>query len=87
MCRRKKRQFGYYVLPILHHDDLIGRIDMAMDRKSNTLHAISTYAEENAPDNAVHDIRESLHNLAEFLGAEQIETGKTMPSIWKSLGE
>lgn len=84
---QKKRQFGYYVLPILHHDSLIGRIDMAMDRKSNTLHALSTYAQDNAPDNAVDDIRESLHSLAEFLGAEQIEFGKTMPSIWKTLRE
>jgi len=81
----KKREFGYYVLPILHGDDLIGRFDMEMDRKTNTLHALSTYAEEGAPEDAVTDIRESLHQLAEFLGAEQIKFGKKMPSMWKSL--
>lgn len=84
---KNKREFGYYVLPILHGDDLIGRIDMEMDRKSKTLHALSVYAEDDAPDNATSDIRESLYNLAEFLGASKIEFGKTIPPIWKALHE
>lgn len=82
---QKKREFGYYVLPILHGDSLIGRIDMEMNRKTKTLHALSTYAQEYAPQEAVSDIRESLHNLGEFLGAEYIEFGETIPSIWKQL--
>lgn len=82
---QKKREFGYYVLPILHGDSLIGRIDMEMNRKTKTLHALSTYAQENAPQEAVSGIRESLYNLGEFLGAEKIEFGETMPSIWKQL--
>lgn len=82
---QKKREFGYYVLPILHHDQLIGRIDMEMNRKTKTLHALSTYAQEGAPAEAVADIRQSLHNLGDFLGAEQIEFGKTIPAIWKQL--
>jgi hypothetical protein len=81
---QKDRQFGYYVLPILHGDDLIGRIDMAMDRKANILQAISTYAEENAPASAVNDIRKAVQSLADFLGAESIEYGKTA-AIWKAL--
>lgn len=82
---QKKRQFGYYVLPILHNDDLIGRMDMAMDRKTKTLEIISTYAEDNAPADAVDAISDSVHDLATFLNAEKITYGKTMPKIWKSL--
>lgn len=82
---QKKREFGYYVLPILHNDELIGRIDMEMNRKTKTLHALSTYAQDNASENAVTDIRQSIHELATFLGAEQVEFGKTMPTIWKQL--
>ncbi|MDQ6817578.1 MAG: winged helix DNA-binding domain-containing protein [Actinomycetota bacterium] len=32
-----KRKFGYYVLPILRGDRIIGRIDVARDKPSNTL--------------------------------------------------
>ncbi|MEM9955666.1 MAG: crosslink repair DNA glycosylase YcaQ family protein [Chloroflexota bacterium] len=82
---QKKREFGYYVLPILHHDDLIGRMDMAMDRKTNTLDIIATYAEDDAPADAVTDISDAVDNLADFLGAEKITYGKKMPTIWKAL--
>jgi uncharacterized protein YcaQ len=32
-----KRKYGYYVLPILYGDQLVGRIEMANDRKNQTL--------------------------------------------------
>ncbi|HEX2907755.1 MAG TPA: crosslink repair DNA glycosylase YcaQ family protein, partial [Phototrophicaceae bacterium] len=35
---KDKRKFGYFVLPILHGDQLIGRIDPLMDRKTGTFH-------------------------------------------------
>ena len=34
---KEQRKYGYYVLPILHGDKLIGRIDPAMDRKRKVL--------------------------------------------------
>lgn len=33
----EKRKFGYYVLPMLYGENLIGRIEAAADRKTNTL--------------------------------------------------
>lgn len=81
---KTKREFGYYVLPILHGDSLIGRIDMEMDRKSKSLHALSTYAQDNAPANTVDDIRKSIQELADFLGADDIQYGK-IAEIWKML--
>ena len=44
-----KREFGYYVLPILHGDRLIGRIDPAMDRKRGVLTINAVHAEPDAP--------------------------------------
>ena len=47
-----KRQYGYYVLPILHGDRLIGRIDPNYDRKTKTLNIQNVYAEADAPPEA-----------------------------------
>ena len=46
-----KRKFGYYVLPILHGDRLIGRIDPKMDREHGRLHIHAVHAETDAPLN------------------------------------
>lgn len=83
---KDKRQYGYYVLPILHGDRLIGRMDMAYDRKTNTLHIPATYAEDHAPDDPA-PIRSAVESLGHFLGAEQITYGEIMPSQWQALRE
>ncbi|MDQ7026810.1 MAG: crosslink repair DNA glycosylase YcaQ family protein [Anaerolineae bacterium] len=81
---KDKRDYGYYVLPILHGDKLIGRMDMAFDKKAKILTVISTYAQANAPS-AVRAIRGAVQSLATFLGATDITYGETMPKIWKAL--
>ena len=40
-----KRKYGYFVLPILHHGRLIGRLDAKAWRKEGTLQVISIYLE------------------------------------------
>ncbi|MCP4420168.1 MAG: winged helix-turn-helix domain-containing protein, partial [Chloroflexi bacterium] len=81
-----KRQYGYYVLPILHGDRLIGRIDPKMDRKTSTLHIHNVYAEKGAPKNkrTIQAIGKSVTSLASFLGAKQINWGN-VPSGWDGL--
>lgn len=83
---KAKRQFGYYVLPILHGDRLIGRIDPKMDRKTQTLHINNVYAEAGAPKNKklVRDIGKAATSLASFVGAKQIEWGN-VPAGWAAL--
>jgi uncharacterized protein len=85
---KAKREFGYYVLPILHGDKLIGRIDPKMDRKTKTLHIHNVYAEPGAPKNkkVVREISKAAASLATFLGAEQIEWGN-VPTGWQALKE
>lgn len=83
---KAKRQYGYYVLPILHGDRLIGRMDMAMDRKTNTLQIHHVYAEENAPGGAevVQAIADAVMDLTRFLQAETISWG-SIPTMWHTL--
>ncbi|VAW33806.1 Putative cytoplasmic protein clustered with trehalase [hydrothermal vent metagenome] len=83
---KAKRQYGYYVLPILHGDRLIGRLDPKMDRKTNTLHIYNVYAQPNSPKNkkAVQAIGKAVASLASFLGAKQIQWGN-VPSGWEAL--
>ena len=46
---KAKREFGYFVLPILHGDRLIGRVDPRFDRATGVLNVNAVYAEEGAP--------------------------------------
>lgn len=78
----KKRQYGYYVLPILHGDQLIGRISPKMDREQNKLIVEAVYAEPNAPKNG-KAVRQAIEELAEFLKADEIVYGGKTPAQWK----
>ncbi len=83
---KAKREYGYYVLPILYGDRLIGRIDPKMDRKTNTLQIDNVYAEPNAPKykKTVQEIGRAVQSLAKFLGATQIAWGN-VPEMWAAL--
>ena len=43
---KAKRQFGYYVLPLLHGDRFIGRMASQLDRKAGTYHIHALHTEE-----------------------------------------
>lgn len=83
---KAKREYGYYVLPILHGDRLIGRIDPKMDRKSETLHINAIYAEPDAPQDKVagQAVAQAITGLAQFLGAKNINYGDTVPPGWQA---
>ena len=82
-----KREFGYYVLPILHGSELIGRVDSAMDRKTGRYAVKNVYAEPGSPATASAGpaIAGAVRELAEWLGATAVDVG-TVPRPWaKSL--
>ena len=49
---KAKREYGYYVLPILRGDRIIGRIEPVYDRKAEALHVKGVFAEPGAPAGA-----------------------------------
>ena len=46
---KAKRRWGYFVLPVLHGDRLIGRLDLAIDRRAGRLVAHAVHREPDAP--------------------------------------
>jgi len=70
---RAKRQYGYYVLPILRGDQIVGRIDVERDRTSNTLRVNGVWLEEGVRPFALEP---ALKPLAAFVGAERVLAGQ-----------
>ncbi len=64
---KAKRRYGYYVLPILHGDRLVGRIEPVLERKAGLLRVNGLWWE---PGAAPVPLDEPLSDLARFLGAE-----------------
>ena len=58
-----KRVWGYFCLPILHHDRLIGRFDPKLDRRSHTLILKAVYL-----DDDIEPGEQLLHDVASRAG-------------------
>ena len=84
---KEKRKLGYYVLPILHEDKIIGSVDPLMDRAKGILHVHQVHAQPDAPMNrkTAKAISQAIAKLAAFLGASHINMGKpsNLPEGWK----
>jgi uncharacterized protein YcaQ len=61
-----KREYGYYVLPILHGDRLVGRIEPVFDRKSRKLDVKGVWWE---PGEKKLDLSEPLDELERWLAS------------------
>jgi uncharacterized protein YcaQ len=67
---KAKREYGYYVPPILRGDRLVGRIEPVFDRKSRVLRVNGVWWEPGAKPVS---LARPLRSLAKFLGAASIE--------------
>ena len=67
-----KRQFGYYVLPFLLGDAIVGRVDLKADRKAGALLVKAAYAEPGAPPETVEELAAELRDLASWLTLDDI---------------
>jgi uncharacterized protein YcaQ len=59
-----KREYGYYVLPLLAGDRIVGRAEPRFDRKTRKLELLGAWGDTSRLD-------EALDGLAVFLGAER----------------
>ena len=78
---KAKREYGYFVMPILHGDRVVGRLDPAFDRMENVLRVRAVFAEPDAPRDAWPAIERQIEELAAWLGADGVSIGRR-PSVW-----
>ena len=72
-----KRQYGYYVLPLLVDDRFVGRFDIKNIRDQKILHIKASFAEKGINKGEVAEkASKELIALARFLGAEKIQIEK-----------
>jgi hypothetical protein len=83
---KSQRQYGYYVLPILSGDRLIGRVDPAMDRKRGVLvvHAVHADLHASLTEMTGRAVAGAIEDLAAFLGAGEVEYRATAPERWRA---
>lgn len=67
-----KRRYGYYSLPVIVGDDVVGRIDLKADRQSSRLLVQSAWWEHGAPPHAAERLAAELRHAADWRGLETI---------------
>jgi uncharacterized protein YcaQ len=76
-----KRIYGYYCLPILHRDRLVGRFDPKLERGKGLLRLKALHLEPGiAPDEQlVHDVATALRDFMRFHKATELVIEKSNP--------
>lgn len=67
-----QRRFGYYVLPILHGDRLIGKVDLAADRDSGALRVLALHDDVGFARPERRAVDDELAALASWLGLDRV---------------
>ena len=78
---KSKRKYGYFCLPVLWHNHLVGRVDPKADRQRrvlllNSIHLGNTI---DAYDDFLPALAESLNALCRFNACEHIELNAAIP--------
>jgi uncharacterized protein YcaQ len=76
----KKRRWGYYVLPVLRDDRLIGRADVKADREKSVLRVPAAHMEPKTAAKDVATLEGELHELATWLGLDKVKVEKLIKS-------
>ena len=65
-----KRRWGYFALPVLHEDRLVGKVDAAADRKRSVLEVHAIHEDVRFTRAMTKAVHAELESLASWLGLE-----------------
>ena len=68
-----KRRWGYFALPVLHHDRLVGKVDAVADRKASVLRVHAIHEDVRFTRAMQRDVRRELDDLASWLALDAVE--------------
>lgn len=74
----EKRRWGFYVLPILHGDRLIGRADARTDRGAGVLRVPALHLEPGATDKDLAAAETELGSLARWLRLDRVAVDRVV---------
>ena len=83
-----KRVFGYYTLPLLVGDDVVGRIDLKSDRQNRALRVQSAWLEPGAPAGVEERVVPLLQEIRAWQGLDEVVVagrGDFSPAIARAL--
>jgi hypothetical protein len=71
---KEKREYGYYVLPVLYGDRFIARVEPVLDKKARVLRIAGWWWEKGVrPNAAMRDaLRTCIAEFAAYLGADRV---------------
>jgi uncharacterized protein len=67
-----KRRWGYFALPVLHGDRLVGKVDAKADRKASVLQVHAIHEDVKFTRAITKGVRAELEDLASWLGLDTI---------------
>jgi hypothetical protein len=68
-----KRRWGYFALPVLHHDRLVGKVNATADRRASVLRVNAIHGDVKFTGPTRKGIQAELEDLTSWLGLGEIE--------------